>query len=92
MKWFEEKPTQTLAKAQSAQRRQTARRIAGDVAAFATARKLAALIYCMLRWGRLCVDEGAADFQNRHKEKRVKAVMSVANDHAYKMTLKASQA
>ena len=45
----------------------------------------------MPRWERPCADAGVADFQNRHKEKRVKAVMSVAKDHAYKMTLNASQ-
>jgi len=43
--------------------RQVARRIGGDVAVFATARKLATHIYRMLRWGQAYVDEGAAAFE-----------------------------
>ena len=72
--------------------RQLARRIAGDVAVFATARKLATLIYRMLRWGQPYVDEGAAAYENRYKENRLKALKAVANDLGYEMTPKASAA
>jgi transposase len=37
---------------------QVARRIGADVAVFATARKLAVLIYRLLQWGQPYVDEG----------------------------------
>src|SRR5256712_2778512 len=37
--------------------RRLARRIGGDVAVFATARKLATLIYRLLRWGQPYVDD-----------------------------------
>ena len=39
--------------------RQIARRIGRDVAVFATARKLATIIYRLLRWGQPYLDEGA---------------------------------
>ena len=45
--------------------RQTARRISGDVAVFATARKLAQLVYRLLRWGQAYVDEGAEAYEKR---------------------------
>jgi hypothetical protein len=38
--------------------RKMASRLGADVAVFATARKLAAFIYRLLRWGHRCVDEG----------------------------------
>jgi len=40
-----------------------ARRIGGDVAVFATARKLGTLIYRLLRWGQHYIDEGAEAFR-----------------------------
>ena len=43
--------------------RQTTRRKAGDVAVFATARKLAALIYRLLRWGQPYVNGGAEAYE-----------------------------
>ena len=39
--------------------RKMAQRLGGDIAVFATARKLATLIYRLLRWGQPNVDEGA---------------------------------
>ena len=44
--------------------RQIARRIGGDVAVFATARKLATLIYRLLRWGQPYVDEGVEAYES----------------------------
>ena len=80
--------------------RQIARRIAGDVAVFSTARKLATLIYRMLRWGQPLVqelkahyvDEGAAAAENRYKQNRVKSLTAMANDLGYDVAPKASQA
>ena len=51
--------------------RQIARRAGADVAVFATARKLAQLIYRLLRWGTLSIDEGAAAYEKRYREARV---------------------
>jgi hypothetical protein len=42
----------------------------GDIAVFATARKLAVLIYRLLRWGQQYVDEGAEAFEKRCQEIR----------------------
>ena len=51
--------------------RQISRRIGGDVAVFATARKLATLIYRLLRWGQPYVDVGAAAYENRYRQARI---------------------
>ena len=72
--------------------RQIARRIGGDVAVFATARKLATLIYRMLRWGQPYVDEGAAAYEKRYQESRVKYLAAMANDLGYQVSPKASVA
>src|SRR5262249_25192114 len=47
--------------------RKIASRLDGDVAVFATARKLATHIYRLLRWGQQYVDEGAAAFEKRYQ-------------------------
>ena len=52
--------------------RRLARRIGGDVAVFATARKLATLIYRLLRWGQPYVDEGAEAFEQRYRQQHIK--------------------
>ena len=72
--------------------RHIARRKAADVAVFATARKLATLIYRMLRWGQTYVDEGAAAFEKRYRESRVKSLSAMAKDLGYELSLKASEA
>jgi len=72
--------------------RHIARRIAGDVAVFATARKLATLIYRMLRWGQPYVDEGAAAFENRYKQNRVNSLTAAAADLGFELTPKSAQA
>jgi hypothetical protein len=51
--------------------RQVARRIGADVAVFATARKLAVLIYRLLQWGRPYADEGSAVYENRYRQARI---------------------
>jgi len=63
--------------------RQIARRIGADVAVFATARKLATLIYRLLRWGQPYVDEGAEVYEKRYQEMRIKALKSTAKQLGY---------
>lgn len=65
--------------------RRIARRIAGDVAVFATARKLATLIYRMLRWGQPYVDEGAEAFEKRYQDTRIKSLRAKAKELGYSL-------
>jgi transposase len=66
--------------------RSIARRIGGDVAVFATARKLAALIYRLLRWGQPYVDEGAEAFEKRYQQQRIKSLAARAKELGYQLT------
>ena len=66
--------------------RQMARRIGGDVAVFATARKLATLIYRMLRWGQPYVDEGAEAYDKRYQQDRLKRLTTQAKDMGFTLT------
>jgi transposase len=63
--------------------RQIARRAGADVAVFATARKLAQLIYRLLRWGQPYVDEGAAAYEKRYREARVHRLAATAKHFGY---------
>ena len=72
--------------------RQISRRIGGDVAVFATARKLATLIYRLLRWGQPYVDEGAATCEKRYQEARINSLTAKARDLGYQLTPKPSHA
>lgn len=72
--------------------RQIARRISGDVAVFATARKLATLIYRLLRWGQPYVDEGAEAYEKRYLERRIGSLAAAAQDLGYQLTPKATEA
>jgi hypothetical protein len=56
-----------------------------DVAIFATARKLATLIYRALRWGQNYVDEGAQAYQQRYREARLRRLTSVAKELGYQL-------
>lgn len=66
--------------------RSHARRLGGDVAVFATARKLATQIYRLLRWGQPYVDEGAEAFEQRYQEARLKSLISKAKQLGYELT------
>ena len=66
--------------------RQIARHKGGDVAVFATARKLATLIYRMLRWGKNYVDEGAEAYEKRYREARLRHLTSTARQLGYQLT------
>jgi transposase len=66
--------------------RRMARRLGGDVAVFATARKLATLIYRLLRWGQPYVDEGAEAYENRYRQQRIGRLAATAKDLGYQLT------
>jgi hypothetical protein len=65
--------------------RKIARSRGGDVAVFATARKLAIFIYRLLRWGQPYVDEGAAAFEKRYLEARIKSMKARARELGYEL-------
>lgn len=56
-----------------------------DVAVFATARKLASLIYRMLRRGQAYVDEGVAAYEKRYQTARIRRLKTTANQLGYKL-------
>ena len=68
--------------------RQIARRIGGDVAVFATARKLATLIYRLLRWGQPYVDQGAQAYEKRYQERRIGNLKATADQLGFELTPK----
>jgi len=65
--------------------RKLAQRLGGDVAVFATARKLATLIYRLLRWGQPYVDQGAAAYENRYRQQRIRSLMAKAKELGYQL-------
>ena len=65
--------------------RHIARRVGGDVAVFATARKLATLLYRLLRWGQAYVDEGAEAFERRYEQNRLLALKARAKQLGYEL-------
>jgi transposase len=65
--------------------RKIARSRGGDVAVFATARRLAIFIYRLLRWGQPYVDEGAAAFEKRYLEVRIKSMRARARELGYEL-------
>jgi hypothetical protein len=66
--------------------RRLAQRLGGDVAVFATARKLATLIYRLLRWGQPYMDEGIEAYEKRYRQQRVKSLAAKAKDLGYELT------
>lgn len=68
-----------------AEYRRIARRKGAGVAVFAMARKLAILIYRMLRWGQAYVDEGCESYEKRFKEARLRYCKSIAKDLGFKV-------
>jgi len=66
--------------------RKLAQRLGGDVAVFATARKLATLIYRLLRWGQPYIDEGVEAYEKRYRQQRVKSLTAKAKDLGYGLT------
>jgi transposase len=66
--------------------RQLKSRVGADVAVFATARKIAIIIYRMLRWGQPYVDEGVQAFEARYQQARLKALFVRAKTLGYQLT------
>jgi hypothetical protein len=66
--------------------RKLAQRLGADVAVFATARKLATLIYRLLRWGQPYMDEGVEAYEERYRQQRVKSLTAKAKDLGYQLT------
>jgi transposase len=66
--------------------RRIAQRRGGDIAVFAAARKLATLIYRLLRWGQPYVDEGTAAFENRYRQRRIHRLEATAKELGYQLT------
>jgi transposase len=66
--------------------RHMAHRVGADVAVFASARKLATLIFRLLRWGQQYVDEGATAYEDRYRELRIKGLISKARQLGYQVT------
>lgn len=78
----------TLAHSQSAlgaYYRRLARRKGSAVAIFATARKLAHLIFRMLRYGQDYFDEGAAAYEARFHQQRLRHLALTAQQLGYKL-------
>lgn len=65
--------------------RRIARRKDASVAIFATARKLGALVYRMLRFGQPYVDVGQAAYEQRYEEMRLRTLKSTANQLGYNL-------
>lgn len=66
--------------------RRIARRIGADVAVFATARKVATIIYRLLRWGQPYVDEGVAAFEARYQHQRLGRLAATAKELGYQLS------
>jgi transposase len=65
--------------------RHVAARLGGDVAVFATARKLATYIYRLLRWGQQYVDEGAEAIEKRFQDSHLKSLKAKAKKAGYQL-------
>ena len=63
--------------------RRKARHKGMKVAVFATARKLAVLVYRMLAWGQDYVDEGQEAYEERHRESTFSCIKRTANELGY---------
>lgn len=60
--------------------RKISRRLGGDKAVFVTARRIAHLIFRTLRWGQPYVDEGAAAYEERYRQSRIRTVRAQARE------------
>jgi transposase len=66
--------------------RRLSQRVGADVAVFATARKIATIIYRMLRWGKPYVDEGVQAYEARYQQGRIKSLTAKAKKLGYELT------
>jgi transposase len=65
--------------------RHLAQRLGADIAVFACARKLATLIYRLLRWGQPYIDQGSEIYEKLYQQQRVKSLGSKAKTLGYKL-------
>ena len=65
--------------------RRTARRKGFSVAVFAIARRLATLIYRMLRYGEDYVDKGAQAYEEQFKQRRLRSLATTAKQMGYEL-------
>src|ERR1700681_682215 len=65
--------------------RHLAQRLGADIAVFACARKLATLIYRLLRWGHPYIDEGTEAYEKRYQQQRVTSLGSKAKTLGYNL-------
>lgn len=70
--------------------RHIARKKSRAVAVFATARKMATLIYRALRWGQDYVDRGAEAFEERFRQIKMRKLTQNANDMGFDLVPKES--
>jgi len=63
-----------------------------SVAVFATARKLATLIYRMLRWGQAYVDIGQKAYEEQYQTRRLRSLNSTATQLGYQLIKKTQAA
>ena len=68
--------------------RRISRSKGASVAVFATARKLATLIYRLLRWGQSYIDEGQQAYEERYQALRLRSVTNTAHQLGYDLTPK----
>ena len=68
-----------------AEYRRIARKKGANVAVFALARKLAILIYRLLRWGQAYVDQGLQAYEERFKAARLRTCKQIAKQFGYKL-------
>ncbi len=65
--------------------RRKARHAGMKTAIFATARKLAVLVYRMLRWGQDYVDEGEAAYEERYRQRTLAHLQTTAKELGYQL-------
>lgn len=72
--------------------RRISRSKGASIAVFASARKLAILIYRMLRWGQAYVDEGQLAYEQRFATQRLRSLANTARQLGYSLTPKPAPA
>ena len=72
--------------------RSVARRKGASVAVFATARKLAQLVYRLVRYGQAYIDVGAKTYEKRFDQRRLKSYTKALSEMGYKVEPATQQA
>lgn len=72
--------------------RRLARTKSASIAVFATARKLAALVFRLLRWGQAYVDEGQQAYEQRYRAARLRSLAETAAQFGYQIIPKTEPA